>query len=426
MLKIKIFSKKFSQLAKITFTKKTNDMKNVIYFATEGEMKSNSNEVTKLVNSEQPILKNDIEKNKFGMFYPFPNNSYFSERLIYSESPKDNLEKTRKMAAKALRTFSACKLETLHVLFSENFPLENRKIALNSLIMANYHYKITGKINNSKKDNKDKKENKEKNEKNDEENSNASEPTILKEIKVINDDIINNNIEDFKIYASLANANLFTRELANMRPNFSNCEYMEEVARNISKGNSKIQIEVIKGDNLLKHNLNLIHAVGKAAESEPRMVILSYKGNPKEKNISHAIVGKGLTFDTGGLNLKPTNYIEDMYLDKHGACNVLAAFKYAVDWNLPMNLVCAIGLADNAIDGLSYKPSDIITSHKGLTVEITNTDAEGRLVLVDVLSYLQDKYKPKNIIDLATLTGACMVALVNKYLNIYNFIIIKF
>jgi leucyl aminopeptidase len=414
MLKIKFFSKKFSQLAKITFTKKSNDMKNVIYFATEGEMKSNSNEVIKLVNFEQPIIKNDIEKNKFAMVYSFPNNPYFSERLIYSESPKNDLEKTRKMAAKALRAFSACKLEVLHVLFSENFPLENRKIALNSIIMANYNYKITGKIKNLKKE-KVNKEKDEKDEKNEGENS--SESNVLKEIKVVNDEIINNNLEDFKMYASLANANLYTRELANMRPNFSSCDYMEEVARSISKGNSKIKIEVIKGDDLLKNNLNLIHAVGKAAESEPRMVILSYKGLPQDKNISHAIVGKGLTFDTGGLNLKPTNYIEDMYLDKHGACNVLAAFKYAVDWNLPMNLVCAIGLADNAIDGLSYKPSDIITSHKGLTVEITNTDAEGRLVLVDVLSYLQEKYKPKNIIDLATLTGACMVALVNKYMN---------
>ena len=401
MIKTNLLSKKFSQLAKITFTKKTKEMKNVIYFASEGEMKSQSNEVIKLVNFEQPIIQNDIEKNKFAMVYSFPNNPYFSERLIYTESPKNDLEKTRNLAAKALRTFSKFKLETLHVLFSENFPLENRKIALNSLIMANYEYKLSGNL----------KENKIENSK---ENSNSQgKQTILKEIKVVNDEIIQKNLEDFKMFASLANANLFTRELANMRPNFSSCDYLEEVAKSISKGNSKVKIEVIKGNDLLKNNLNLIHAVGKAAESEPRMVILSYTGKPKENKISHAIVGKGLTFDTGGLNLKKTNFIEDMYIDKHGACNALTAFKYAVDWNLPMNLVCAVGLADNACDGLSYKPSDIITSHKGLTVEITNTDAEGRLVLCDVLSYLQENYKPKNIIDLATLTGACMVALVN-------------
>jgi leucyl aminopeptidase len=412
MLKLRFFSKKFSQIAKITFTKNKNDMKNIIYFATEGEMKSQSNEVVKLLNFKQPIIQNDIEKNKFAMVYSFPNNPYFSERLIYTESPKDNLEKTRKNAAKALRTFSACKLESLHVIFSENFPLENRKIALNSLIMANYQYKLFGNLNKKKINN-------ENNEEEEEENLKDHEPIILKEIKILNDEIISSNLHDFKMYASLANANLFTRELANMRPNFSSCDYLEEVAKSISIKNinsnekPKIQMEVIKGKDLLKNNLNLIHAVGKAAESEPRIIILSYKGNKNEKDFSHAIVGKGLTFDTGGLNLKPTNSIEDMYLDKHGACNALATFKYAVDWNLPINLVCAIGLADNACDGLSYKPSDIITSHKGITVEITNTDAEGRLVLVDVISYVQDNYKPKNIIDVATLTGACMVALVN-------------
>ena len=121
------------------------------------------------------------------------------------------------------------------------------------------------------------------------------------------------------------------------------------------------------------------------------MIILSYRGLPESKEISHAIVGKGLTFDTGGLNLKPTNSIEDMYIDKHGACNTLSVFKSVVEMNLPINIVCAIGCADNAIDSTSYKPSDIIKSHKGYTVEITNTDAEGRLVLADVLSYVQQQ-----------------------------------
>lgn len=391
MLRTNFLSKNFSQLAKITFTNKSKELKNIIYFASEGEIKSQSNKFTILINSNFPIVKNDIEKNKFALIYPFQENDNFlySERLIYTESPNENLEKTRNIAAKALRLFSKYKLETLHVIFSENFPLENRKIALNSLIMANYAYKLTGKFKSKKENNK-----------------------ILKEIKVVIDSLIKNNFEDFKMYASLANANLYTRELTNMRPNICDCDFMEKVARNISKGNSKVNIEVIKGEDLLKNNLNLIHSVGKSGESEPRMIILSYKGKPKENKISHAIVGKGVTFDTGGLSLKRLKNIKDMYYDKHGACNALATFKYAINWNLPMNLVCAIGLADNSIDALSYKPSDIITSYKGLTVEITNTDAEGRLVLCDILAYLQDKYKPDNIIDIATLTGACKIALV--------------
>jgi leucyl aminopeptidase len=224
------------------------------------------------------------------------------------------------------------------------------------------------------------------------------------------------------LWVNLANATLYTRNLANQRPNVATCDFLEDIARKIYSNNKdkKVAIEVMKGEELAKNGLNLIHAVGKSAESEPRMIILTYKGKPEENNFSHAIVGKGLTFDTGGLNLKPTNYIEDMYLDKHGACNTLSVFKSVVEMGLPINLVCAVGAAENSIDSLSYKPSDIIKSHKGYTVEITNTDAEGRLVLADVLSYVQQKYKPNNIIDLATLTGACMVALGNKTAGIFT------
>lgn len=355
MFKTHLFSKKFSQLAKIIFTKQAADAKNVIYFATEGEMKHKANELTSTINFVQPVVQHDIEKNKFALVYSFPNNSVFSERLIYTEVPKNDLEKTRAMAAKAMRTLNSFNLDSLHVLFSKEFPLANRKIAINSLIQANYEYKITAKtlkknVNNNKEKEK--------------ESNNEREFSVVKEIKILSDDLIAQNIQDFKVYASMANAALYTRELANMRPNYSNCDYLEEVAKSIAKANSKVKIEVIKGDELAKNNLNLLYAVGKAAESKPRMVILKYEGKPGNKAVSHAIVGKGLTFDTGGLNLKPTNFIEDMYLDKHGACNALSSFKYAVDWNLPINLVCAIGLADNAIDSHSYKPSDIITSHK--------------------------------------------------------------
>lgn len=359
MFKTHLFTKKFSQLAKIIFTKQSVNTKNVIYFATEGEMKSKSNQVTNTINFVQPVVQQDVEKNKFALVYSFPNNSIFSDRMVYTEAPKNDLEKTRAMAAKAMRTFNAFKLETIHVAFSKEFPLANRKIAINSLIQTNYEYKISGKKNKRAKDNNNKENNSDV-----ESESNEREFNVVKEIKIISDDLISQNIQDFKVYASMANAALFTRELANMRPNHSNCDYLEEVAKSIANASNKVKMEVIKGDDLVKNNLNLLHAVGKAAESQPRMVILHYNGKQSEKTVSHAIVGKGLTFDTGGLNLKPTNYIEDMYLDKHGACNALATFKYAVDWNLPINLVCAIGLADNAIDSNSYKPSDIITSHK--------------------------------------------------------------
>lgn len=122
-------------------------------------------------------------------------------------------------------------------------------------------------------------------------------------------------------------------------------------------------------------------------------------------------MGKGLTYDTGGLNLKPTNSIETMYGDKNGACAVIGALHASLRLKPKKNIIFAMGLAENAIDAKSYKPGDIIKSMKGLTVEIGNTDAEGRLVLADTFTYVQKEFKPKKLIDLATLTGACVVAL---------------
>ena len=156
--------------------------------------------------------------------------------------------------------------------------------------------------------------------------------------------------------------------------------------------------------------MNLLHAVGKGATSEPRCVAVYYKGNPASDDVEVALVGKGITFDTGGLHLKGYGNMEQMYLDKGGACSVIGALHGAMELGLKINAVFAMGLAENAIDAKSYKPMDIITSLKGYTVEIDNTDAEGRLILADTFTYVQREFKPKRLIDLATLTGAIRIA----------------
>merc|ERR1719454_2129513 len=145
--------------------------------------------------------------------------------------------------------------------------------------------------------------------------------------------------------------------------------------------------------------MNLFHAVGRSAQSEPRMVIVEYKGDPSTEE-KVALVGKGVTYDTGGLNLKPTGYMEDMYGDKNGACAVIGALHGVLELKPKKNIIFAIGLAENAIDARSYKPGDIIKSMKGLTVEIGNTDAEGRLVLCDTFTYVQREFKPQKMINL--------------------------
>ena len=141
------------------------------------------------------------------------------------------------------------------------------------------------------------------------------------------------------------------------------------------------------------------------------MYLYYFLGNPNRADDVLALVGKGVCFDSGGLNLKPTGFIEEMWSDKGGACTTLAIFKAAVELNLPINLVCTMAFVENLVGSDAYHPSDIIKSYKGLTVEIGNTDAEGRLILCDAMSWVQEKHKPNTLIEFSTLTGAVRVAL---------------
>lgn len=166
--------------------------------------------------------------------------------------------------------------------------------------------------------------------------------------------------------------------------------------------------------------MNLFYNVGKGAVSQPRCVMVYYEGNPDSLKVDLALVGKGVTYDTGGLNLKPTGYMEDMYGDKGGACAVIGAMQGVLELGSNKNIVFAVGLAENAIGKDAYKPGDIIKGMNGLSVEIGNTDAEGRLVLGDTMTYVQRNFDPEMMIDLATLTGAVVVALGHETAGIFS------
>lgn len=131
-----------------------------------------------------------------------------------------------------------------------------------------------------------------------------------------------------------------------------------------------------------------MHAVGRASKNAPTFINIKYQGNP-DSNEWVAFVGKGVCFDAGGLNIKPTSGIKDMFLDKHGACSVFSAFQTLVEEKAKVNITVSMGFVENFVASNSYRPSDIITSRKGLTVEIGNTDAEGRLVLADCMNWTQ-------------------------------------
>ncbi len=203
-----------------------------------------------------------------------------------------------------------------------------------------------------------------------------------------------------------------TRELIATPPNTANPEYVANYARKIAEEN-KLKCEVFDEKQLEKNRFNLLLSVGNGSAVKPRFVILEYYGASKSEQ-PIVLVGKGVTFDSGGLNIKPSaggvNYMLNMKDDKSGACSVIHILEASAKLKLKVNLVGLLPLAENMPSGNSYRNDDVIVAHSGITVEIRNTDAEGRLVLADALSYA-NKYNPKAIIDLATLTGAALIAL---------------
>ncbi|MEQ1941375.1 leucyl aminopeptidase family protein [Mesorhizobium sp. VNQ89] len=203
-----------------------------------------------------------------------------------------------------------------------------------------------------------------------------------------------------------ADAISLTRDLVNTPTSDMGPEQLEQAARALA-GRFKAKISVVKGDDLLAKNFPMIHAVGRASPDAPRLIDLTWgpKSAPKV-----TLVGKGVCFDTGGLDIKPAASMLTMKKDMGGAANVLGLASMIMASGLKVRLRVLIPAVENAIAGNAFRPGDVLTSRKGLTVEIGNTDAEGRLVLADALA-LADEEAPDLIIDMATLTGAARVAL---------------
>jgi leucyl aminopeptidase len=180
------------------------------------------------------------------------------------------------------------------------------------------------------------------------------------------------------------------------------------------------EVRILDSDKLQELGMNLFWNVGKGAESMPRCLIVHYKGDESTDDVHFGFVGKGITYDTGGLNIKPTGGMESMYGDKGGSTAVIGAMMGCLDLKVKANIVFACAFAENAIGKGAYKPSDILTAMNGLTVEIGNTDAEGRLVLSDTMTYIQRNFKPKFVCYIATLTGAAIVALGKKTAGLFT------
>ena len=201
----------------------------------------------------------------------------------------------------------------------------------------------------------------------------------------------------------------FARDLGNLPPNICHPTYLAEQAQNLAKGQRKLKVEVLGEKDMEKLGMGSFLAVSKGSDQEGKLIVMEYNGG-KKGDAPVVLVGKGITFDTGGISLKPGAGMDEMKFDMCGAASVLGVMKALLAAKLPINVVGVIAAAENMPSGNATRPGDIVSTMSGQTVEILNTDAEGRLVLCDALTYI-GKYNPAVVIDIATLTGACVVAL---------------
>jgi leucyl aminopeptidase len=203
-----------------------------------------------------------------------------------------------------------------------------------------------------------------------------------------------------------ADATNYTRDIVNTAPDDFYPEVMARTARKLAKKNN-LKISILKPKDLKRENMGAMLAVARASRHEPRLIHLTHA--PKNPVTTISLVGKGLTYDSGGLSLKPSDFMVTMKSDKSGGSAVLGIMKAVSDLNLPVEVHGFIGAVENMIGGDAYKPDDILIAKNGKTIEVRNTDAEGRLVLADVLCYAQEQVKADYLFDMATLTGACVV-----------------
>lgn len=202
----------------------------------------------------------------------------------------------------------------------------------------------------------------------------------------------------------------FARDLINGNADEVTPQYLAECAKEIAKKHPAVRTTIFDKKRLEKEKMALLLAVNRGASQDPVMIIMEYRGNPKSKDTT-VFVGKGVTYDTGGLNLKPTGGMETMKCDMSGGAICMATILAVSELKLKVNLTVVIPSTENGIDAKSFKPGDVYSSYLGKTVEMTNSDAEGRLILADALSYAVKHLHPTRLIDMATLTGAMEISL---------------
>lgn len=313
--------------------------------------------------------------------------------LGLGKEEKLNGEVIRKAAAQALKAAEKTKAVTMAmpVLMKEGLdPREVGTYLAEGLTMASYRFLAYKK----KKDDND------------------QEPTVQKVLLYGQDEQVGEQIDKgLEEGACLAQGVLTARNLVNEPPNVMDPEAMVRKAEEIAR-EAGMSFEVLGREEMKNLNMGCFLGVAGGSAKSPKLVVMKYEGNPDAKDEIIGLVGKGLTFDSGGISLKPGAGMDEMKGDMAGAAAVLGAMEALGKLKPVANVLAVVGLCENMPSGTAYRPGDILTSLNGKTVEILNTDAEGRLVLADCLSYAQ-QLGASRLVNVATLTGACVIALGN-------------
>ncbi|MDP3741118.1 MAG: leucyl aminopeptidase [bacterium] len=216
---------------------------------------------------------------------------------------------------------------------------------------------------------------------------------------------------------TIAQSVSFARDIVNHPSNIATPSHLAQHALELAKQFKSVKVKILHRGDIKKENMNALLAVAQGSDEEPKFIIIEYIGRKSAPSI--ALLGKGVTFDSGGISIKPADKMEEMKSDMAGAAAVMGTIRAAAQLKLPVHLVGLIPATENLPSGKAIKPGDIVRSRSGKTIEIINTDAEGRLVLADALDYVK-KYKPELVIDYATLTGSITVALGDNLIGAFT------
>ena len=336
-----------------------------------------------------PIIREITESNEFrakdGTISIVHNNvgSGIKRALLLGMGDKKNLdpEKTRNLTGKVVNKAKELGISEFVLIPFKNMDKEHLSAMVEGIKLSDYSF------NNYKKD---------------------EDRNDLNQVRILIRNDMKNSQKIIQHSVVVSDAVIFTRDISNLPPNDCSPKDLATLSKKLSE-NQKVKVRVIEKEEMKSYGFEGILAVGEGSASSPKLIVLEYSGSTKNRPI--VIVGKAVTFDTGGVSIKPSEKMEEMKFDKCGGCNVLGIMKAVSDLGLDTNVIGIIPAVENMPSGTSYRPGDIIKMYNRKTVEVLNTDAEGRIILGDALSFAVKTFAPKAIIDMATLTGAAIIAL---------------